>query len=587
MTILFTAITSVSARQTDDAVIYNKDGIYEKITILDGTLGGRPTRFFQQDKSRSGAMFLDSNDPTDLVYEYSKYYSIYKIFKPEIENALVIGGRAYSIPMALLYENPDSIVDVVEIEPSLFELSKEYFNVKESPNLNNYTEDGRRFLRDSEKEYDLIFSDVYYSLFSIPSHFTTTEFFEVAKEKLSEDGIFIANLTGNLSRQEPSFIFTEIKTFKSVFPNSYFFAVESPGQTNSQNIIFVGYNSDKEVDFSNYQMSQKVNPIISSLKEKEIDLDRFELSPYPILTDNFAPVEHMTAKILRTTFGKSKIIDGEEMLGIISQQLRYGPRYPSSAGHKKTIDFLVAEMKEQTNNVYVQSWDYEGNGGEVDKLTNIIGQVNPEIDERIILATHYDSKRFADKDKTDRYDPVPGANDSASGVAVLLELSEIFNKLNTPKNIGIDFVFFDAEEGDKNLMSDYTNWEPIGSTYFAKNLKDVYPVKIPSLAIVVDMVCDKDFRIYKEPVSFKSATEQTNSFFEVAKKIDGKVFRDDVGQVIRNDHNPLIEVGIPSILLIDLEYPYHHTTKDTIDKCSAKSLETVAEAIYEYVRSVD
>jgi len=234
--VLLTAITSVSAKQTNDAVIYNKDGVYEKITILDGTLGGRPTRFFQQDKSRSGAMFLDSNDPTDLVYGYTKYYSIYKLFKPEIENALVIGGGAYSIPKALLYENPDSIIDVVEIEPSLFELSKEYFDVKESPNLNNYTEDGRRFLRDSEKEYDLIFSDVYYSLFSIPSHFTTKEFFEIAKEKLSEEGIFVANLIGNLSRQEPSFIFTEIKTFKSVFPNSYFFAVESPGQTNSQGL---------------------------------------------------------------------------------------------------------------------------------------------------------------------------------------------------------------------------------------------------------------------------------------------------------------------------------------------------------------
>jgi len=290
-------VTAFVVQQIKGNALYSKDGIYEKITIYNSTQGNRPIRIFQQDRSISGAMFLDTDDPTDLVYKYTKYYSLYKIFKPDVQNTLVIGGGAYSIPKALLAELPNATVDVSEIEPSLFNLAKQYFRVEESPHLHNYIEDGRRLLRDSGKKYDLIFSDVYYSLVSIPAHFTTQEFFTVAKEKLSDDGVFIANLIGDLSRQQPSLIFAEIKTFRSVFPNSYFFAVETPGKTNSQNIIFVGYNSDKKVNLNTPSILQNKNPVISSLPTKIINLDRFDLSPYPILTDNFSPVEYLTAEV--------------------------------------------------------------------------------------------------------------------------------------------------------------------------------------------------------------------------------------------------------------------------------------------------
>lgn len=286
-------------RHTRGNVVYSKDGVYEKIIIYDGVFKGRPTRFFQQDKSGSGAMFLDSDDPTDLVYAYSKYYAVYKIFKPDIQRALVIGGGAYSIPKALLTEAPHAEVDVSEIEPSLFDLAKKYFSVKNNQRLRSYTEDGRRLLRDSDKKYDLIFSDVYYSLYSIPAHFTTQEFFALAKETLTDDGIFIANLIGDLSGQEPSLMMSEMKTFRSVFPNSYFFAVESPHKTEAQNIIFLGYNSGKNTDLNVPAIRQNPDPIIRSLHDKAINLDRFDLTPYPILTDNFSPVEYFTAQVFK------------------------------------------------------------------------------------------------------------------------------------------------------------------------------------------------------------------------------------------------------------------------------------------------
>ena len=299
--ILILFLTMLSATwllgQVHGNVLYSRDGVYERIIILDAKSNGssdRPVRFFYQDRSSSGAMFLDSDDPTDLVHEYSKYYSLYKIFTQKVENALVIGGGAYSIPKALLHELPQATVDVSEIEPSLPELAKKYFKLEDEPRLNNFIEDGRHLLGSSDKKYDLIFSDVYYSLYSIPSHFTTREFFTLAKERLSRDGILIANVIGDLGEEKPSFTMSEIKTFQTVFPNSYFFATKSPDLTGSQNIIFVGYNSNSRINFS--------DPTISELQNKLVDVSKLNLSPHPIFTDNYSPVEYFVAKTLQKRF---------------------------------------------------------------------------------------------------------------------------------------------------------------------------------------------------------------------------------------------------------------------------------------------
>lgn len=280
-------------------VVYSRDGVYEKITIYDKEYNGKPTRLFKQDRSNSGAMLLNSDD---LALNYSKYYALYKIFNLDMKDALVIGGGAYSIPKVLLKDFPKATVDVSEIEPSLHELAQKYFRLDKTNRLNNYTDDGRRFLHDVDKEYDLIFSDVFHSLFSIPSHFTTQEFFRIAKDKLSDDGIFMSNLIGDLSRQGPSFIISEIKTFKTVFPNSYFFAIDSPDKSGPQNIVFVGINNDRRINFSDQKIIKNEDPIIRSLEKKEINLDKLELSKHSLLTDNFAPVDYLVAQVLKNKF---------------------------------------------------------------------------------------------------------------------------------------------------------------------------------------------------------------------------------------------------------------------------------------------
>jgi hypothetical protein len=173
-------------------------------------------------------MFLDSDDPGDLVYDYTKYYSLYTDLHAAREQCTGAGGGAYSIPKALLRELPQANDRRRRNRTVVLStLQKRYFRATESPRLHNHVEDGRRYLAGRRTQYDLIFGDVYYSYFSVPPQFTTKEFFTLARTRLRPEGVFIANMIGDLSRREPSLIMAEIKTFRAVFPNSYFFAVES------------------------------------------------------------------------------------------------------------------------------------------------------------------------------------------------------------------------------------------------------------------------------------------------------------------------------------------------------------------------
>lgn len=273
--------------------IFQKDGVYEKIRIQDRVWNGHPTRFLYQDRSWSSAMYLDSDE---LVFDYTKYYELYRLFNQNPKDIFVIGGGAYSIPKAILKNSPNANIDVSEIEPEYFNLSKKYFNLEDTDKLNNLVEDGRRILTKNQKKYDAIISDVYYSIFSMPIHFTTKEFFTLSKSRLSDNGVFIGNFIGNLEPKNPSFILSEIKTFKGVFENSYFFAVKSPLLASGQNIIFLGVNGDKKIDFKSDEVIDSQSPIIRDLAKKSINIDNFNLSSYDEITDNFAPVEYLVGK---------------------------------------------------------------------------------------------------------------------------------------------------------------------------------------------------------------------------------------------------------------------------------------------------
>ena len=412
--ILALAAAQVSSRPLVDAetIVYRSDGLYQQITIYEGSYLGRPARFLLLDRSESGAMFLDSTDPSDLVYDYTKYYSLYKVFTPRVQNALVLGGGAYSIPKALLHELPDAVIDVAEIEPSFLDLATRYFGAVESPRLRNYVEDGRRFLQDSDTQYDLIFGDVYYSYFSVPPQFTTREFFALARSRLRGEGVFIANMIGDLSRREPSLIMTEIRTFQTVFPNSYFFAVESAERTDQlQNITLVGYNSDRRIDVAAPPVTTHPDDLIRFLRYKAVDVERrFELSSYPVLTDDFSPVEYLTARVLRRALDEPTETDGDEMRAVADQVLRYGPRGPGTPGREKVRDFLVAEMS----------------------------GLSPEV---TVTPTRITAGLFL-SEETRR--TVAARIDDAAAVGMLVETARSLIFSPVPPAVGVDVMFYDA-----------------------------------------------------------------------------------------------------------------------------------------------
>jgi len=565
--------------------VYNTDTMYQNISVTEGTWkNDRDIKALAfSGNGIQSAVYLDEKDPTDLVFDYTKYYSLYNIFNPTIKNILVIGGGAYTVPRAFLYDLPEATVDVSEVDTDLYDIAKKYFFLKDDKRLMVSSKDGRRFLQDSTKKYDFIFADAYGSSLSIPSHLATNEFFKLSKSKLNDKGVFVANIIGSLSRQKPSFLFSEIKTFKKTFPNSYFFAVKSTKQINAQNIIFVGLNSNEIFDFnSSDKISFSKYNFSKTLPQKIINMNRFDLSSDAILTDDYVPVDYMNRNMKNIEKRTEK-----EMMMIIKQQLDLGPRFLGSKGHERVQKMIISEMKSLTDDVIVQEWTHNARDSKKYKLKNIIGKINPQKKQRILIAAHYDSKKLAHMDNKSPTGIMPGANDSGSGVAVLFDIAREIAIKKDKMNIGVDFVFFDGEEGE-NIGGDFSHYEAIGSKYFAKNIQNVYSNNEEVSGIVIDMVADKDFQILKEPNSLKNSEAEMNKFWKVAKTINDNVFKDETYTgVIEDDHISLNKINIPTFLLIDRDYKYWHTTKDTFDKCSGKSMKIISDSVVNYLNDVN
>jgi glutaminyl-peptide cyclotransferase len=206
------------------------------------------------------------------------------------------------------------------------------------------------------------------------------------------------------------------------------------------------------------------------------------------------------------------------------------------------------------------------------ELTNIIASFYPEMKRRLILCAHWDTRPFADKDSNpeNRSQPILGANDGASGVALLLEIASLL-PTKKPK-WGVDIVFFDGEDyGSEGRYDMYC----LGSQFFSKNLGDYHP----EFGILLDLIGDENLEIYREGYSDRHAKHIVDLIWSKAKELNSVSFRDSIKHWVLDDHLPLIGVGIPCVDLIDLDYPYWHTLEDTPDKCSPRSLKEVGEVI--------
>lgn len=276
-----------SADAFGTGLVFDKDTQYNRVLLLENDWDGKPVRELITDPlSIQSAMFLDSDD---LVFPYTKYYHLARYFNPGFKNSLMIGGGAYSFPKDYLKKYTDAKIDVVEIDPGITQIAKEYFKLEDNSRLKNYNEDGRVFLNQTKNKYDAIFGDAFSSAASIPFQLTTKEAVQKQYDILNDNGVVVLNLLSAISGEKGDFLRAEYATFKSVFPQVYLFLPDGPTiQDQMQNIILVALKSNKTFNFKT--KDKEISGYLKNLFAGEIKNDM------PVLTDDFAPVEYYRYK---------------------------------------------------------------------------------------------------------------------------------------------------------------------------------------------------------------------------------------------------------------------------------------------------
>ncbi|MCW5878062.1 MAG: M28 family peptidase [Anaerolineales bacterium] len=258
---------------------------------------------------------------------------------------------------------------------------------------------------------------------------------------------------------------------------------------------------------------------------------------------------------------QQQAFNGQRALADIEYQLALGPRTPGSAAHANTVEWMLRSLRAAGWGTEVQETEWLGQ-----PVRNVIAK-RGEGAPWLILGAHYDSRLSADfdPDSAAHIHPVPGANDGASGVAVLLELARVLPP-DLPGQIWL--VFFDAEDNGR-----IPGWDWImGSRAFAQSLSEH-----PDAVIILDMIGDADLQVYYEANSDQNL--RTEIWDTAAELGYADLLVPSVRHSMLDDHTPFIELGIPSVLLIDFDYPYWHTRQDTLDKVSAHSLQAIGDTI--------
>ena len=271
--------------------------------------------------------------------------------------------------------------------------------------------------------------------------------------------------------------------------------------------------------------------------------------------------------------------DGARAFGYLEQQMRFGPRIPGTPGHEQTGDWILAQLQARADTVIVQEISHRTARGQTLRLRNFFARFRPEAAERVLLLAHWDTRPFADQSANlaAQRQPVPGASDGASGVAVLLGVADAL-KAN-PAALGVDLLFVDGE--DYGSFAD-SNDVLIGSRWFAAHQPAGYP---PLFAVLFDMVGDKNLNIYVEGYSQSGAPEVVERVWRTADRLGyAEVFVPQVKHSLTDDHISLQRAGIHAIDVVDFDYPYWHTTDDTLDKVSAASLQIVGDVAVALVR---
>lgn len=291
---------------------------------------------------------------------------------------------------------------------------------------------------------------------------------------------------------------------------------------------------------------------------------------------------------------KAPIFSAENAYQLIAKQLDFGPRVPNSAGHKAMGTWLSDTLSILADTIYIQQADLKAFDGKILASKNIIASFNPSNKKRIIIAAHWDTRPFADQDDERKNEAILGANDGASGVAILLELANILKE--NPINVGVDLIFFDSEDYGQPAESEFPYMENsycLGSQYWSKNLHT--PGYSAEFGILLDMVGAKNAVFTQEGHSVLYANNYVQKVWQYAHLLGyNSYFSFEKTARITDDHyyvNTLANIPMLDIIQYDHSTPsgfgtYWHTHEDNIEAIDINTLkavgQTVTQVIYQF-----
>jgi glutaminyl-peptide cyclotransferase len=271
------------------------------------------------------------------------------------------------------------------------------------------------------------------------------------------------------------------------------------------------------------------------------------------------------------------IFDQDSAYRRLGELCAFGPRYHGSDGKSKAESWIIEQLRDAGAQVSVHEFEFSPKGTNITAhFRNIVGRIKPELEERVLVGTHYDTRSINDRelDQGVKMAPIIGANDGGSGVAVILEMAARWKE--RPPLVGVDLIFFDGEEYGRNEQ-----WDEyfLGSKAWVRDHPDYAPV----WGVILDMVGDSSFEIRKERESVSQAPAIVQRLWDAAARVRATGIVDRMGGRVLDDHNAFLQKGIPVVLLIDFDYVWFHTTGDTLDKCSPDSLGQVGRTVMEAV----
>lgn len=294
--VLFLLVSSIFATSWLEKRQYEQTGRisfstpYNEVAIFKGVdaATGRPTLSLSTDRfGRQSTMFTDG---LDLSYGYGRFYRLIEHFNPGFQDTLMIGGAAYIYPQHYLRKYPESTMDVVEIDPKLTDLARKYFSLKDDPRLQIIHEDGRVFLNQNEKKYDVVLMDAFNSI-SIPPQLASKEAVERVYNSLDDDGIVLVNIISAAEGKRSAFLKAEYMAYQAVFPQVLVFTVNLPDQpATAQNLMLVALKSAVKPEM--FSVDPEINSFLKNVYAGVIEPSD------SMITDDYAPVDHYMSEVL-------------------------------------------------------------------------------------------------------------------------------------------------------------------------------------------------------------------------------------------------------------------------------------------------